>query len=199
MKEKLILLGIIVFIVFCGDLKAQILTEISYTNTFLDDEKLGEMTTPNIFEFTAGWSGNGGFVPYGGFSLGYISFNDNVDIGQENKFVYRSLMLGGKLGFRPLARVWLSRFQPIIQGSIKTTFNIPIENKETNVKEQLFSNGFTKQYDPATISFVTGSVGFEFYAAQRTAVVVLGNYDYIIIEKNKMLNYSASIGIRQFF
>ena len=79
------------------------------------------------------------------------------------------------------------------------TIKIPSENKDTQEIEQFFSNGITKVYEPAKITFLTGSLGFEYYLGQRFAINLLGNYDYIKINDNKLNNYSATIGIRQFF
>ena len=157
------------------------------------------MASPHIAEIGFGWSGSGGFIPHGGVTLGYIRMDDKVDIGENSKLVFQSLLIGGKLGFRPLANIWVSRFQPIVQISYKTTFSITSENKTTKEKEELFSNGITKVYDPAKISFLSGSLGFEFYFSQRFSMNVLGNYDYVIINDNKLNNYSATIGLRQYF
>lgn len=199
MKQKTYFQAIIIaLLLYSGQLYSQILVEASYTRAFLDTKNLGNMSAPNIFEIGAGWSGHG-IIPYGGFTLGYMDMNDKEDIGQSSKLAYRSLMFGGKLGCRPFATIWESPFQPIIQASIKTTFTITTENKDTGEKEQLFSNGITKVYDPAKITFITGSAGFEYYLKPRFAIVVLGNYDFVQIEKNKFNNYSASLGIRQNF
>jgi len=197
MTKKII---IVIFLLALTKSFSQVgMAEISYTKPFLDSKKLGEMTSPYIAEIGFGWSGNGGLIPHGGITLGYIRMNDNVDIGEANKLVYQSLMIGGKIGFRPLANVWESRLQPLIQFSGKTTFKITSENKDTKEVEQLFSNGITKVYEPAKITFLTGSFGFEFYLYQRFALHLLGNYDYIKINDNKTNNYSATIGLRQYF
>lgn len=172
--------------------------EISYTKPFLDKKNLGDMTSPNIFEFGFGWAGSG-MKPYGCINLGYISMNDNIDNGLPNPSSYQSLMVGGKIGFRPFANIWICRFQPIIQFGIKATFTTTSENKTTNETEQLFSNGNTTVYEPAKISFYSSGFGFEYYIGKRFAINVLGNYDYVIIEKSKFNNYSASVGLRQCF
>lgn len=174
------------------------MAEVSYTKPFLDSKNLGAMTAPNIFEIGFGWAGSG-MKPYGCINLGFISLNDNVPNGLPNPSSYKSLMVGGKIGFRPFANVWVSRFQPIIQFGIKTTFKMTFENETTQETEQLFSNGNTKVYEPAKIGFYTGSLGFEYYLGNRFAVNVMGNYDYVIIEKSKFNNYSASVGLRQYF
>lgn len=175
------------------------LLEVSYTKAFLDSKNLGEMTAPNIFELGLGWAGNGGLVPNGAITLGYIEMDDNVANGLPSISTYKSLMLGGKIGFRPFANIWVTRFQPIIQFGAKTTFKVTTENKTTNETEQLFSNGNTIVYEPAKIIFYSSSVGFEFFIGQRFALNVLGNYDYVIIEKSKFNNYSATVGLRQYF
>ena len=197
MKKKLIIAFF--FLAIAKSFSQVGMAEISYTKPFLDTKKLGEISAPHIAEIGFGWSGSGGIIPHGGVTLGYIRMNDNVDIGEVDKMVYQSLMVGGKLGFRPLANIWVSRFQPIIQVSAKTTFKVTSENKDTKENEQLFSNGITKVYEPAKITFLTGSFGFEFYIGQRFAINVLGNYDYIKIDDNKLNNYSATIGFRQYF
>lgn len=172
--------------------------EIGYTKPFLDSQKLGEMTAPNIFEIGLGWKGSA-MIPYGGVTLGYIGMDDKTNNGLPNPSSYQSLMIGGRLGIRPLANVWVSRFQPLIQIGGKTTFKITTENKTTKESEQLFSNGNTKVYEPAKISFYSGSVGFEFYLGKRFSIDFLGNYDYVIIEESKFNNYSATVGLRQYF
>lgn len=197
MKYKITFFLLLIF--FTKSFSQVGMAEISYTKPFLDTKKLGEMASPHLAEIGFGWSGSGGFIPFGGVTLGYIRMNDKVDIGETEKLVYQSLMIGGKLGFRPLANIWVSRLQPIMQVSAKTTFKVTSENKETKETEQLFSNGITKVYEPAKIMFLTGSFGFEFYIDQRFAINVLGNYDYIKIEENKLNNYSATIGLRQYF
>ncbi len=189
----------LLFLLFTKSFCQMGMLEVSYTKPFLDSKKLGEMSSPHIAELGIGWSGHGGFIPHGAITLGYIRMDDKVDIGDFNKQVYQSLMIGGKIGFRPLANVWVSRFQPIIQVSGKTTFKMTSENEETGQTEQFFSNGVSKVYEPAKITFLTGSLGFEYYLGQRFAINLLGNYDYIKINDNKLNNYSATIGIRQFF
>lgn len=181
--------------------KAQIMqtNELLFTRAFLDDKNLGEMTNPNILEFGIGFQGKKILNTYGYVTIGYITFNDNVDLGDQNKLKYQSLMVGGKLGVRPFANVWSSRFQPILQLSAKTTFNVVLKNNDSQEKEQLFSNGLTKQYDPVKITFLTGSTGFEYYISNRTALLLLGNYDYIMLEKSKLSNYSASLGLKIFY
>lgn len=174
------------------------MAEISYTKPFLDSKNLGEMSSLHIAEIGFGWSGSG-MKPYGCINLGYISMEDNVDNGLPNSSTYKSLMVGGKLGIRPFANIWICRFQPIIQFGAKTTFKVTTENKNTNETEQLFSNGNTKVYEPAKISFYSSSLGFEYYFGKRIAINILGNYDYVIIEKSKFNNYSASVGLRQYF
>lgn len=197
MKYKITIFLLLVF--FTKSFSQVGMAEISYTHPFLDTKKLGEMGSSHLAEIGFGWSGSGGFIPHGGVTLGYIRMDDKVDIGEKDKQIYQSLMIGGKLGFRPLANVWVSRLQPIIQVSAKTTFKFTSENKETKEIEQLFSNGITKVYEPAKITFLTGSFGFEFYLGQRFAINVLGNYEYIKINDNKLNNYSATIGLRQYF
>lgn len=125
--------------------------------------------------------------------------DDNVENGLPNPSTYKSLMVGGKLGIRPFANIWISRFQPIIQLGAKTTFKMTTENKTTQETEQLFSNGNTKVYEPAKISFYSSSLGFEYYLGKVFSINVLGNYDYVIIEKSKFNNYSASVGLRHSF
>lgn len=201
MKYKIIY--IVYFFTFFSynGLKAQIMqtNELVFTRAFLDDTNLGEMTNPNILEFGIGFQGKKLLNTYGYVTIGYITFNDKVDTGDQNKLKYQSLMVGGKFGVRPFANIWASRFQPIIQLGAKTTFTVVSKNKETQESEQLFSNGITKQYDPVKITFFTGSTGFEYYISNRAAILVLGNYDYVTLEKTKFSNYSASLGLKIFY
>jgi hypothetical protein len=197
MKKILIILSI--FLLTPKNIYCQTgLVEVSYTKPFLDSKNLGEMTAPTIFELGFGWAGSG-MKPYGCINLGYISMDDNVENGLPNPSTYKSLMVGGKLGIRPFANIWISRFQPIIQLGAKTTFKMTSENTTTQEMEQLFSNGNTKVYEPAKISFYSSSVGFEYYLGKVFSISVLGNYDYVIIEKSKFNNYSASVGLRHSF
>jgi len=175
------------------------LVEVSYTKPFLDSKNLGEMTAPNIFELGFGWAGNGGLIPNGAVTLGYIAMDDKTDNSLPNKSSYQSLMIGGKIGFRPFANIWVTRFQPIIQFGGKTTFKTTTKNETTNETEQLFSNGNTNVYEPTKITFLTGSLGFEYFIGQRFSVNVLGNYDYVTIEKSMFNNYSATVALRHYF
>ncbi len=195
-KNKLVI--ILILITFFRGYSQAGMAEISYTKLFLDSKNLGEMTAPNIFEIGLGWAGNG-VIPYGCINLGYISMEDNMANGLPNPSTYQSLMVGGKIGFRPFANIWISRFQPIIQLGAKTTFKVTSENKTTKETEQIFSNGNTKVYDPAKIVLYSSSLGFEYYLGKRFAITVLGNYDYVTIEDLKFNNYSASVGLRQYF
>jgi hypothetical protein len=195
MKLKLLIIAILASI---NSFSQSGLAEVSYNKPFLDSKNLGEMTAPNIFEIGFGWAGSG-MKPYGCINLGYISMDDNLANGLPNASTYKSLMVGGKLGIRPFANIWISRFQPIIQLGAKTTFKMTTENKTTQETEQLFSNGNTKVYEPAKISFYSSSIGFEYYFGKRFAINLLGNYDYVVIEKSKFNNYSASVGLRQYF
>ena len=174
------------------------MVEVYYTKAFLDSKNLGEMTAPNIFEFGYGWSGNG-LKPYAIINLGYIEATDNLENNLPNKSVFKSLMVGGKLGIRPFAKNWESPFQPFVQVGAKTTFNVTMKVKDSEESEQLFGNGNTKIYDPVKITFLSGSVGFEYYIGKRTAINASGNFDYVIIADSKFNNYSASVGLRQYF
>jgi hypothetical protein len=180
-----------------SNLFSQVLTEISYTKPFLDSKNLGEMSSPNLAEISFGWAGNG-YKPYGAVSIGYIHMSDNKVNTANVNYIYQSLMIGGKIGIRPFANKWKSRFQPIIQVGYKTTVPIGSEDEKTKQVTQLFSNGVTNIYDPTKITFLTGSLGAEFYITQRCAIFALGNYDYVIINENKLNNYSASFGLRCF-
>ena len=144
MKLKLLIITILTSI---NSFSQSGLAEVSYNKPFLDSKNLGEMTAPNIFEIGFGWAGSG-MEPYGSINLGYITMDDNLSNGLPNASTYKSLMVGAKLGVRPFANIWISRFQPIIQLGAKTTFKMTTENKTTQETEQLFSNGNTKAYEP---------------------------------------------------
>lgn len=174
------------------------MAEVNYTKAFLDAKNLGEMSSPNIFEFGFGLSGNG-FKPYAIINIGYIEATDKVENNLPNKSVYKSLMVGGKLGIRPFAKNWESPLQPFVQIGAKSTFNVTSKNGDSGESEQLFGNGNTKIYDPAKITFLTGSVGFEYYIGKRFAINASGNFDYVLIADSKFNNYSASVGLRNYF
>jgi hypothetical protein len=197
MKKKFAIIFLTLFALFRGYSQAG-MAEISYTKLLLDSKNLGEMTAPNLFEIGLGWAGNG-IIPYGCINLGYISMEDNVASSLPNPSTYQSLMVGGKLGIRPFANIWVTRFQPIIQFGAKTTFKVTSVNETTKETEQLFSNGNTKVYEPAKIVLYSSCFGFEYYLGKRFAITVLGNYDHVTIEDLKFNNYSASVGLRQYF
>jgi hypothetical protein len=182
-----------------NEVKSQMMVEVCYTKPFLDTKNLGSISSSNIFDFGIGLAGGGGFIINGVVNVGYIGINDNLDIGEENKLKYKSLFVGGKLGMRPFAGIWVSRFQPIIQVSAKRTFKVEIKVDGSDEVEQLFSNGNTKQYDPAKITFLTSSLGFEYFLGQRFSLNVLAHYDYVIINQNKFNNYSTSLGLRLYY
>ncbi len=181
------------------NVKSQMMAELSYTKPFLDTKNLGSISSANVFDFGIGLAGGGGFKVNGMVNLGFIGIKDDLDVGEDSKLKYKSLFFGGKVGMRPLADIWVSRFQPIIQLSVKRTFKVESSIEGSDEKEQLFSNGNTKQYDPAKITFLTSSMGFECFLGQRFSLNLLGNYDYVIIDDNKFNNYSASFGVRLYY
>jgi hypothetical protein len=196
---KTILVTLMLFMFSQNEVKSQMMVEVCYTKPFLDAKNLGSISSANIFDFRIGLAGGGGCKINGVVNVGYIGINDNLDIGEENKLKYKSLFVGGKLGMRPFADIWVSRFQPIIQVSAKRTFKVEIKVDGSDEIEQLFSNGNTKQYDPAKITFLTSSLGFEYFLGQRFSLNVLAHYDYVIINQNKFNNYSTSLGLRLYY
>lgn len=172
--------------------------DVNYTKPFLSMDSKGEIADASIYELGIGWGGNG-LKPYFAFTLGYLRIGDELKSIDDINLVYQSLFYGGKIGVRPFAKTFNARFQPILQFGVKTTFKIESTNEETQQKEQLFSNGFTKNYTPPDITFISSGAGFEFFIANKTSFTTMLNYDFIYINKYKQSNISATGGLRIYF
>ena len=169
--------------------------ELSYQEVLIRTSGIGKITTPSIFEFGAGYRGEGGFHPSFVLSLGFIDFDYRDSINAEVD--YKSLTLGGTLGFRPLANIFCWRLQPVIQLNFKRTLNLSTTN-DAGQEEQLFSNGTTKIYYQPSFTIASFGVGGEFFISNNWTATAILSRDMVWMNENGRGGTSIGLKIRRY-
>lgn len=190
MRQKLLWIMLMCSFTSHGQ-KAQ---ELSYHTAFVRSSILGRMTIPNIYEFGIGYRGGGGIHPYFGVNLGYMGFGYTDTL--NNRLHYRSLTYGWTVGFRPLAKIMSSRFQPLVQMSFKS--NLKLTKSKGGQSEQLFSNGQTKLYDQTKIRFFSFGAGCEYFMSDSWSASLLLNCDIIHFSYDHQYAPSLSLKLKRY-
>lgn len=142
--------------------------ELNLQKAFVHNTNMGKITSPTIMEYGVGTRGNGGYNANCGISIGFLACKyENVF---NNPLHFKSLLLGGNVGFRPLAGVWFSRIQPVVQLNAKWGFHLQSDEEQNTVTDSTI-------YQQASVGFISIGFGAEYFITNDWAVSFLINRD----------------------
>lgn len=168
---------------------AQRYLELNLQQAFVHHTNLGRISSPTMLEYGVGTRGGGGYKANFGMSIGLLVCKyQNVF---DHPLLYKSLLLGGNMGFRPLAGVWFSRVQPIVQLNAKWGFHLKGDEEEQTVTDSTL-------YQQANVGFISLGIGAEYFLNNDWAVSFLISRDSFKFNSERQGSISAVLKVRRY-
>jgi long-subunit fatty acid transport protein len=108
---------------------------------------------------------------YFGFNFDYFQAFDKLIYSNY----YNGFLIGGNLGIRPLAKIWVKRLQPFFETNINFDFS-----DSTHTLKRIFNYG----------------AGLEFYFTKKSAITITYYNEHYMFKEERLLNSSLKIGLR---